>query len=181
MRTKNVLAASAATAALIVTTASPVLAGESPIVELDPNPAHVGDTVTATPITGCPDWSTELPTVEVEITGPEDSSFSLDPTEGDFYHDWTAEFTAGPVGVYTVSVSCVYPLGDVDTGPTGRQQSDVFNYSPATLQVIAQVTTTSSSTTSTTMATTTTTAAPTPTTTPAVAATAVSATPRYTG
>lgn len=179
MRARHVIAASAATAVLVVGAAVPVGAGEAPTMTLSPNPARVGDTVTITPITGCSNFESSTPVVEITVTGPENQSFDVPSTydAGTDRYEWSATFTAGPVGVYSVDAQCVYPAVSADA-VAGRQQIGM-SYQTATLQVIAPdptTTTTAPSTTSTTAASTTSTTAP-----AATAATAVTARPAYTG
>jgi hypothetical protein len=179
MRARNVLAASAAATALVLGAAAPVGAGESPIMTLSPNPAQVGDTVTITPVVGCPNYESSTPVVEIEVTGPEDQSFDvMSAYDGDTdRYEWTATFTAGPVGVYSVDASCVYPAVLADE-LQGRQQVGM-SYQTATLQVLEPdptTTTTTQATTTTAGESTTTTAAP-----AATAAAAVTARPAYTG
>lgn len=180
MRTRTIIPALAAAAALTVGAAVPAGAGIAAVLELDPNPAHVGETVTINPLVGCANYEIDTPEVHIEVTGPEDQSFSVTPVLDDYgmRYDWTAQFTAGPAGVYTVNAICTYNASSTDT--MARQQLPTFEYAPATLQVIAPEEPTTTSTTEA-PTTSTTAAAATPTTTPAPPATAVAASPRYTG
>lgn len=168
MRTRTPISTLLAGVALVAAVATPAGAGAQPTLLVQPNPAAPGATVEVTPLLMCFEGATGA---LVEVTGPENQTFTPTLVANDGRFDWRVEFTAGPAGVYTIDAECLY-----------GQESEA--YQTATLLVEGDPVTTTTSTTAA-PGSTSTTAAPGSTSTTVAArpapAAAVAASPRYTG